>query len=132
MGTVVRQLVQELSIRGWMSINEESKGPGGLGGEVFERLATRWMRTGRQVGEARRKKSFSQSSEKNGDDEFSGTHLLDRRDKTRALNRMWWGGGCGDGRGLGAIPAPKLLSGSFRIPSPLFTGEEAGGEANGR
>ena len=23
---------------------------------------------------------------------------------------MWWGGGCGDGRGLGAIPAPKLFS----------------------
>ncbi len=22
---------------------------------------------------------------------------------------MWWGGGCGDGRGLGAIPAPELL-----------------------
>ena len=26
---------------------------------------------------------------------------------------MWWGGGCGDGRGLGAIPAPKFL----QVPS---------------
>ena len=86
----------------------------------------------RGCGQKRGEKSFSQFSEKNGDDEFSGIHLLDRRDKTRALNRMWWGGGCGDGRGLGVIPAPKLFLDLSEYLARYFTGEEAGGEANGR
>jgi hypothetical protein len=100
---------------------------------------------GQQRGE-----KVSASLGENGDDDFSGTHLLDRRDKTRALNRMWWGGGCGDGRGLGAIPAPELFLGQiYSVPAPAasnlfrplrglqylaryFTGEEAGGDAAGR
>ena len=95
-----------------------------------------------QVGKQRGGgKSFSQSSEKNGDDEFSGAHL--KPGATRlAQYRMWWGGGCGDGRGLGAIPAPKFLvdflpsfSGPLRPPntSPvIFTGQAADRIAVGR
>ena len=41
---------------------------------------------------------------------------------------MWWGGGCGDGRGLGAIPAPELFSGrcGFRILGTDGSGCESG------
>ena len=47
-----------------------------------------------------------------------------------ALQGLWWGGGCGDGRGLGAIPAPEYFF--LQYLARYFTGEEAGCLAAGR
>jgi hypothetical protein len=38
---------------------------------------------------------------------------------------MWWGGGCGDGRGLGAIPAPEFLIG-LRQEEQMAKNNESG------
>ena len=86
--------MHELRHYEWVLVRRSYKGPGECGEAVFEETGDGEVDADADFAICGAE-SFSQSSEKNGDDEFSGTHLLDKaRQDSRAKQdvvgrRMW-------------------------------------------